>query len=183
MSISSREDESKVLLQSLEHKFSEVYGKFPNEYNIEQQNKLNKLNNLLVQEKSSIRNILESTSVEEDRKVSLLSAVAGNSDKITAHAYWWGFHVVIPEKALKDITTASDITKVVGGLIGVGFGALGIPPVAVIVGAIVIAFGIEGIAIKAVDQGKGVYLSWTWLQIPALALGPEAALPLPTAIL
>lgn len=106
-----------------------------------------------------------------------------NSDKITAHAYWWGFHIAIPEGPLKKMETATDVGKVITGAVGVGFGIAGIPPVAVCIGILVAVWGVESIAIKAADHGKGVYLSWIWPQVPFAVVPPYVqSLPLPTAI-
>ena len=109
-------------------------------------------------------------------------AAAASDDKITAHAFWWGFHIRIPEKPLKDIETASDVAKAVTGAIGTGFGAAGVPPVAIMIGVIVAVWSVMGFVIKGIDQGKGIYLSWTWLQVPAMLAAPAAAMPVPTAI-
>jgi hypothetical protein len=106
-----------------------------------------------------------------------------DNGKITAEAFWWGMHIVIPEGPLKDIETASNISKVVAGLIGTGFGVAGIPPVAIVIGIIVAVWGAESIAINAVDQGKGVYLSWIWPQVALVTMPPFIqSLPIPTAI-
>ena len=111
------------------------------------------------------------------------AAAKASGSQISAEAFWWGFHIVIPEGPLKQMETASDISKVVSGAIGVGFGVAGVPPVAVCIGIIVAVWGVESIAIKAADHGKGVYLSWLWPQVPLAVVPPYIqSLPLPTAI-
>ncbi|MFK8186392.1 MAG: hypothetical protein AB8B99_23700 [Phormidesmis sp.] len=111
-----------------------------------------------------------------------MSAIV-NSNKITAEAFWWGFHIVIPESALKKIENASDIGKVISGLMGAGFGMAGIPPVAICISIITAVWGVESAAIKKADHGKGVYLSWVWPQVAFIWAPPYVqSLPLPTAI-
>lgn len=134
----------------------------------------NELHTIMDQSKTEIMQAIQQSQLN----------AAFSSDKITANAFWWGIHIVIPEGPLNDIRSATDISKVIVGLIGTGFGIAGVPPVAVAIGIIVAVWGVESIAINAVDQGKGVYLSWTWPQL-ALVWAPPyiQSLPLPTAIL
>ena len=124
----------------------------------------------------------QNTEVMRAIRQSQLEAKASDK-KITAEAFWWGIHIVIPEGPLNDIRHASDIGKVVAGAIGTGFGIAGVPPVAIGIGLIVAVWGAESLTINAVDQGKGVYLSWLWPQL-ALVWSPPyiQSLPVPTAI-
>ena len=139
----------------------------------------NELHKIMDQNRAEILQVIQHSQAQAQAQATTMFS----NDKITAHAFWWGIHIVIPEGPLKVIRTTSDISKVVSGLIGVGFGVAGVPPVAIAIGIIVAVWGAESVAINAVDQGKGVYLSWLWPQL-ALVWAPPyiQSLPLPTAI-
>ena len=96
----------------------------------------------------------------------LMKAV-GKEQVISAEAFWWGNHFVIPEAAMKDFLAGGDvITKfmALGGTIITASGGSLAPLVAVMMGAYVV---VELALMKAIDRGKGVYLSAVWAS-PAL---------------
>jgi hypothetical protein len=85
--------------------------------------------------------------------------VASAQAHITAEAHWWGFQIFIPEPIMKQLATASSLFSTILGLLTpVLVGPLA--AVLVIVAGYVAA---ELAAMKAVDKGKGVELSATWL--------------------
>ncbi len=112
----------------------------------------------------------EKIKMPEGRQFSLSSH--HNPNKISAKAYIWGFHIVIPEKPLQELYKAADITAALNALIGAGFGAGGVPPAAIVIGFLVGILEVEKAVIQAIDRGKGVYLSWSWLQVPAMSTPP-----------
>lgn len=95
----------------------------------------------------------------------------GKNQVITAEAFWWGYHFVIPESAMKDFTDAGDVTAAFMGLGGAVIAASGgsLAPVVAIVAAYVAA---ELALMRAVDRGKGVYLSASWASPAAIVPTP-----------
>jgi hypothetical protein len=94
----------------------------------------------------------------------------------------WGLVLVVREPAVKYLQGGGAISAgALGGIAAVAgvTGPFGVA-VAVIVGICAAALGIYSGVITIMDQGKGVYLTWTWAQlIPAL---PQYGLPLVTPI-
>jgi hypothetical protein len=90
----------------------------------------------------------------------------GKEQVISAEAFWWGYHFVIPEAAMKDFLAGGDvITKFMalgGTIIAASGGSLA--PLVAVMGAYVV---VELTLMKAIDRGKGVYLSAVWAS-PAL---------------
>lgn len=86
----------------------------------------------------------------------------GKNQVITAEAFWWGYHFVVPESAMKDFTKAGDVTASFMALGGAAIAASGgsLAPAVGVVAAYVAA---ELALMKAVDKGKGVYLSASWV--------------------
>jgi hypothetical protein len=88
-------------------------------------------------------------------------AVAGENQVITAHANLLKYWFVIPESAMKEFETGGDVVATFmtlgGAAIAASGGALG--PVVLVVAAYVAA---ELALMKAVDRGKGVYLTGYW---------------------
>ena len=80
---------------------------------------------------------------------------------ITAGAFWWGYHFVIPEAAMKDFTSAGNVVTAFmtlgGSLIAASGGTLA--PLVAVVAAYAAA---ELVLMQAIDKGKGVYLSAVW---------------------
>ncbi|MGH1433049.1 MAG: hypothetical protein ACRBG0_01170 [Lewinella sp.] len=95
-----------------------------------------------------------------------------NLNKISAKAYIWGFHIAIPEKPLQELLKATDITAAVIALGGAGFGAGGVPPIAAVAAVLAGIIGLERAVIQSIDGGKGVYLSWSWIQVPFMFSPP-----------
>ena len=87
---------------------------------------------------------------------------------ITAEAFWWGYHFVIPEAAMKDFSSVGNVVTAFmalgGSVIAASGGALA--PLVAIVAAYAAA---ELVLMQAIDKGKGVYLSATWIS-PALII-------------
>ena len=86
---------------------------------------------------------------------------------ITVEAFWWGFHFVIPESVMAAWTTtgaaagsfAVSVTAFISAVGGSATAAGPAAPYVAIAGAYVAA---ECAAMKALDQGHGVYLSMSW---------------------
>lgn len=101
---------------------------------------------------------------------------------VSTEAFWWGFHIVFPEPTLKLLLSGAGVTSTLAGAFAAVPAVAAVPPAAFLVVAAAAAFALEGIAIAAIDQGNGVYLSWSWVQVPMLVGCPALALPVPTAI-
>jgi len=180
------------LFAQLDQKFAAILGADSLAYAKEQAARFDEYKRFLEAEKDSIKGLVESQAkqiVAKPRAMAMphagavANAAAAPTAAITTEAYWWGFHIVIPEQALNDILSAQNIGNVIGGLlINGGPVAAGCPPMAILILGIAAAFGVEVAVIKAVDKGNGVYLSWCWLQVPALFAFPAGALPVPTPI-
>jgi hypothetical protein len=80
---------------------------------------------------------------------------------IPVNTFWWGCHWYISEDGLKAISTGLAIE---GGVVSVIVAALGAPPfpVNVFLAALAAYIAAEFALMKAVDKGKGVYISMTW---------------------
>ena len=76
---------------------------------------------------------------------------------ITAKAFWWGFHLDIPNQALDDIGEAIKTGAAVSALIGTVSGPA-TPFIALAVGFIEIEYA----WMRGVNRGNGVYLSMSW---------------------
>ncbi|MEB3278791.1 MAG: hypothetical protein VKK42_07680 [Lyngbya sp.] len=101
------------------------------------------------------------TTAENIRLGETLNVAAGQ-EKITAAAFWWGYHFVIPEAVMKEFSKVSDVVAAFmaygGSLIAASGGTLA--PLVAIVAAYV---SVQLALMQAVNQGKGVYLSATWI--------------------
>ncbi|KAG0233973.1 hypothetical protein BGW41_001271 [Actinomortierella wolfii] len=91
-------------------------------------------------------------------------------DIVSSQAFWWGYEVYIPEKALSRIAAAQDVsTAFLSFLSTVG---LMVPAIVPFLGYIAAYVGLEFAVIKAQNEGRGVILASTWL-LP-VALVPRA---------
>ncbi len=111
---------------------------------------------------------LKSPSPEEEELIMRepLAKAVGKEQVITAEAFWWGYHFVIPEAAMKDFLAGGDVLAkfmALGGTIITASGG-SLAPLVAVMGAYVI---VELTLMKAIDRGKGVYLSAIWAS-PAL---------------
>ena len=101
----------------------------------------------------------------------LQSLSLGQQQVITAEAFWWGYHFVIPENVMKDLNKAGNVISVFmslgGSIIAASGGSLA--PLVAVVAAYVAA---ELVLMNTLDQGKGIYLSATWV-------APAAIIPTP----
>lgn len=86
-----------------------------------------------------------------------LPTVSKGPNEIVARAFWWGFHLQIPEQALEEIGTAIANGTPFVGLLGSVTG-----PAAPYITLIVAFINAEYAWMKGVNRGKGVYLSMTW---------------------
>ena len=110
----------------------------------------------------------------------------------------WGVVLVVHEPAVKYLQGGGTISAgVLGGIGGVsGLGGLAaatsvLDPLGIVVGAVVgicaAALGIYSGVIGIMDEGKGVYLTWTWAQfipflVPPFIPNPMYGLPVVTTI-
>lgn len=180
------------LFAQLDKKFAHIQGMDALKYAEEHGKRYQEYMKFLDAEKDSIRQLVESQAKLVAAKPRPMvvpyagavanAAVATPNASITSEAFWWGFHVVIPEPCLNGIAGAKNVGDAIGGFLGAGASLAGVPPAAVLVLAIGAAYTLETALITAVDKGNGVYLSWSWVQVPALFLVPAAALPVPTPI-
>jgi hypothetical protein len=79
------------------------------------------------------------------------------TNRITVHAYWWGFHLVVPEPVMTQWTAGG---ATVGGVIAAIAGATG--PAAPFIAAAAAYVAAEFGLMKTVDKGRGVYVSMSW---------------------
>ena len=101
-----------------------------------------------------------------------LMKAANKKQVITAQAFLWGYHFVIPEPAMKDFLAGGEVLAKFMALGGAAITASGgtLAPVVAVAGAYLV---LELTLMKALDRGKGVYLSAIW---------PSPALIIPTPI-
>ena len=101
----------------------------------------------------------------------------------------WGLVLVVREPAIKYLQGGGTISAGVLGGIAAAAGVAG--PVGVVVALIVgicaAALGIYSGVINIMDQGKGVYLTWTWAQfipflVPPFIPNPMYGIPVVTSI-
>jgi len=121
---------------------------------------------------TGISSLMKSNREEMEKFINNIEFQSTSDEKITAQAFWWGFHVTIPKSVLTKLDTPTEIAEVLAGLMGTGFAEMGVPPVAVMISVLVVIFTLYGIAIRAIDKGNGVDLSWCWLQVPLLPVAP-----------
>ena len=145
-------------------------------------NKLDAVLQYLQNNKAAIGDLTKSLAAESELKFEIEGT---NNPQMGLNGFWWGFHVWFNEPLLRKIYDGVDATAALAGLGGLTATATGIGiPVAICLGFLAAVLELLKSAMKLVDQGKGVYLSWTWLQVPFFLLPPNPAdLPLPTAIL
>jgi VIT1/CCC1 family predicted Fe2+/Mn2+ transporter len=87
---------------------------------------------------------------------------------ITAEAHWWGYQIFIPEKVMQQLKEAPSLLATITALLTpVLVGPL-LPVLGIIVGYVAAEFA----AMKAVDKGRGVELSATW--VAPVVLVPSA---------
>ena len=84
-----------------------------------------------------------------------------NNSGVQANLFWWGFQIVLPEAALKQLATASNIEKAASMLVTAAL--LAVPVQVPLVAAIAAYIALELTLIAAVDKGNGVYISMSWL--------------------
>ncbi len=85
-------------------------------------------------------------------------AAAVPTDRISVQAFWWGFHFVIPEKVMNQWETGgTSVASFIAALAPVTGPAA--PFVALAAAYVAAEFGL----MKAVDRGRGVYLSMLWI--------------------
>ena len=107
----------------------------------------------------------------------------------------WGLVLIVREDAIKYVKGGTEITSIALATVGGASGILGLSmvlgPLSIVVG-VVLAICAGAIAIylpviDMTDQGKGVYLTWTWAQltpwiVPPLIPNPMYGLPVVTPI-
>ena len=179
---STSESPSKSIFKNQDKKFAKIFGMSPQDYAGDLQKKMKGLDPFLSEQKDFLRSVLESPSIEYDHSENASIALTAGPNQIIARAFWWGFHVEIPNNILHDITTAGNVTAILLSAAALGFAVYGIPPVAIVIGVIALAIKIEGEIIRQVNQGKGVYLSWSWPQVALIYWMPWLVLPLPTPV-
>ncbi len=86
-----------------------------------------------------------------------IAAAAAPTNRITVQAYWWGFHFVVPEPVMAQWTAGG---TTLAGVVAAIAGSTGPAAPFVAAGAAYIAAEIG--LMKAVDHGKGVYVSMSW---------------------
>ena len=164
-------------VEALEKKAKAILGKSTQEYLAEHYAKMKEVEKLAMGQEKVIEAFLTSDAiVAEAAEAHSELGPASTNNKIIARAFWWGWHLEIPQAALDTIKNVHDVVGylLTGGLTIIG---LALPPVAVmavLVGSVLI---IHRKIIDEVNQGKGVYLSWLWVQGVV-----AAALPVPTPI-
>jgi hypothetical protein len=95
-------------------------------------------------------------------------AAAVGGEKITAQAFWWGWHLSVPHSQVKALLDGTE------GIAAIVEAALNVVPE---VGEL-IALGVKGYValeknlILLIDKGNGVYLSQTWLNTPGIIFVP-----------
>lgn len=176
-------------LKKQDKKFTKLFGMSSDDYAVDLLKKMKALEPLLSQQKDFISSIVESSPFEYNHSENAGIALAAGQSQITARAFWWGFHIEISDSALKALLEAGDITKLIlgtgtlGQLIAVyGFGVAGVPHIAAMVTILALTLLVYGYALKTMNQGKGVYLSWSWLQVAYIPIMPWAVLPVPTPV-
>ncbi|EAW36439.1 hypothetical protein [Lyngbya sp. PCC 8106] len=109
------------------------------------------------------------TTTENIRLGETLDVAAG--PVITAAAFWWGYHFVIPEAVMKEFSKVSDVFAAFmaygGSLIAASGGTL-----ASLVAIVAAYVSVQLVLMQAVNQGKGVYLSATWISPVILVSTP-----------
>ncbi|BHH82398.1 hypothetical protein [Desulforhopalus sp. 52FAK] len=84
----------------------------------------------------------------------------------------WGVVLVVGEPGMKYLEAGGGITA---GILGGAAGVAAIPaaPLGAVLGVASAALGVYFAGMKAIDQGNGVYLTWTWVQFwPFLPIPP-----------
>lgn len=200
-------EDPKVSYSTVDQKFKAIYGKSSHDlvqtmaFVDKHDQHHEQLDALLTADKALLHSVLKSVDrtggygvprpmiVNANVGLAQAQVAVATPEYITAEAFLWGFHVEIPEAPLKTLMNASNIIKAISAVGTAGAGGVALiagastPPGVVIIAGIAAAFAVESVAINIADHGKGVYLSWTWFQVPLLAsmAGAAAALPLPTA--
>lgn len=115
-------------------------------------------------------------SKKDKNKGGILGKKITKDGQIVARAFWWGWQLEVPQKALDRIQGADDVAQQLlnGGLAIIGAVLPVVGVMAVLVASIL---SIHRLLINKVNKGKGVYLNWFWAQGYI-----AAALPLPTPI-
>ena len=101
----------------------------------------------------------------------------------------WGLVLVVREPAIKYLQGGGTISaSVLGGIAALAgvTGPVGVA-VGIIVGILAAALGIFSGVITITDQGKGVYLTWTWAQflpwiVPPIIPNPMYGIPVVTPV-
>lgn len=83
---------------------------------------------------------------------------------ISAEAFWWGYHFVIPEASMEALSASGDIVSTFLGLLG----AIA-PELELVLAPVELFLEIEFATAKGIDDGAGVYLSASWVA-PALII-------------
>jgi hypothetical protein len=200
--------DAKALFAQLDSKFSKIHGKTSTDFDVAGDVKaafdkktFDDYTKFLEDEAQNIRDLVETMSKEEAKNKAgavtpahirlpgarpgpnvAQAAIAAPPAGVSTEAYWWGFHIVIPEQSLKYIMASSDVSAVLAGAFAAAPPVAACPPAAFLVVAAAAAIALEGVAMTTVDQGNGVYLSWCWIQVPMVVGCPALALPVPTAI-
>lgn len=92
-----------------------------------------------------------------------------NSDAITAHAFDWGVQLVVPRQPLRALYKAFVIVHEFGAMAGEGFDKSGVPNAAAVAMTLAVLLQHDRSTMKRIDEGQGIYLNWSWLQVPLMA--------------
>lgn len=98
-----------------------------------------------------------------------VEAAARAEPHISAEAHWWGYKVFIPEKIMQEFLEAKNLVETIAALLAP---VVAIPALTPVVGIIAGYIAVKLTAMKAVDKGKGVELSATW--VAPVVLVPSA---------
>ena len=128
-------------------------------------------------EEDKVKAFLASSDALDDMPASFSAMSAG--DKLVVRAFWWGWHIEVPQKILEKIRNGTTLAEIIAGGLFAVIGAA-CPPIGIAGAAALFVIGAHGAIIDVVNEGKGVYLSWLWLQV--IPPAPTAALPVPTPI-
>ncbi|BCD99571.1 hypothetical protein [Marinagarivorans cellulosilyticus] len=101
------------------------------------------------------------------------NALAASSSGVSVSAHWWGFELKFNESFTQGIITGTEGGSAIAGIIAAAQPELA--PVAGIIGG---AIALEGVAIKAVDKGKGVHFNLNWAEIAVPPSLPAALIPI-----
>lgn len=103
--------------------------------------------------------------VSFDKDVNLSSAIAASSDSVTFDVCWWGIDIIFDNDITEQIISGGMEISTLTSLIA---GAAGGTPLAAVAGIIALAIYAKAWHIKIINEGDGVHIPLTWLQIPMI---------------